>query len=99
MMHLMGWRKMLETRSAPVVREEYEGWLATAATYAHELTETGARCHFNDSQRTFCLWEAMELDGQDPSGDPTPMVGVRCTVHDGGRCLDADARPDLADFA
>jgi len=41
----------------------------------------------------------MELNGQGPDGEPVPMVGVRCTVHAGGRCLDADARPDLADFA
>jgi hypothetical protein len=90
---------MIRPQTTPNDAGDREDWLATASTYASELTEAGARCHLNDGQRKFCLWQAMELDGHDPSGDPAPMVGVRCTVHEGGRCLDADARPDLADFA
>jgi|GEM_PF-5541990 len=99
MMHPMGWGKMLRSQTVAVDREEYEEWLATASQYARELTQTGSRCHLNDGQHKFCLWEAMELEGRDASGSPVPMVGIRCTVHEGGRFLDADARPDLADFA
>ena len=90
---------MIRPGTAQIGADDREEWLATASTYARELTETGSRCHLNDGQRKYCLWEAVELDGQDPTGAPASMVGVRCTAHEGGRCLDADARPDPTDFA
>ncbi len=65
--------------------------MATAAGFAVRLTETGSRCHLNDGSVRFCHWQAEGLsDGR---------VGVRCTIHPGGRYLDAGARLDPEDFA
>jgi hypothetical protein len=70
--------------------DEREEWLATAAKYAAKLTETGSRCHLNDGTTRFCHWQAEES----PAGE----VGVRCTIHRGGRYLDSGARLDPEDF-
>lgn len=71
--------------------------MATAAKYATHLTETGSRCHRNDGSTRFCHWQAQELSPAE-AGAP-PLVGVRCTIHPGGRYLDSDARLDPEDFA
>ena len=71
--------------------------MATASGYADQLTETGSRCHLNDGNPRFCQWHAEELPPAEPGGEP--LVGVRCTVHPGGRYLDADARLAPEDFA
>ena len=71
--------------------------MVTAAGYAARLTETGSRCHLNEGSSRFCLWEAQELPPAE-SGGPR-LVGVRCTMHPGGRYLDADARLRPEDFA
>lgn len=70
--------------------------MATAAAYAARLTETGSRCHRNDGSTRFCHWQAAELPAV---GDGRPRVGVRCTIHPGGRYLDSSARLDPQDFA
>lgn len=70
--------------------------MATAAAYAARLTETGSRCHLNDGSTRFCHWQAEELPAK---GDERSGVGVRCTIHPGGRYLDASARLDPDDFA
>lgn len=70
---------------------EREVWMATATKYAGHLTETGSRCDLNTGQQRFCHWQATEL----PRGD----IGVRCSIHPGGRYLDASARLDPQDFA
>lgn len=71
--------------------DEHEEWMATAAGFAARLTETGSRCHRNDGSTRFCHWQAAELPGG--------RVGVRCTIHPGGRYLDATARLAADDFA
>ena len=76
-----------------------EDWLATADRYARALTETGSRCHLNDGTPRFCSWEAKELPATEPDREATTMVGVRCTIHPGGRFLDSTARLDPEDFA
>ncbi len=73
--------------------------MATAGQYARQLTESGSRCHLNDGARRFCFWEAAELPATDADGQAVLMVGVRCTVHEGGRYLDSDARLGPDDFA
>ena len=70
--------------------------MATAAAYAARLTETGSRCHLNDGSTRFCHWQAQALP---TAGDAQPGVGVRCTIHPGGRYLDSSARLDPEDFA
>ena len=82
-------------RAAP--SDEREEWMATAAGFAARLTETGSRCHLNDGSTRFCHWRAEELPPAKPGGGP--MVGVRCTIHPGGRYLDSTARLDPEDFA
>lgn len=82
-------------RSAPV--DESAEWLTTAAGYAARLTETGSRCHLNDGSTRFCHWQAQELPARDAEG--RSLVGVRCTVHPGGRHLDSSARLDAEAFA
>jgi hypothetical protein len=77
--------------------DEREEWMATATGFAHQLTEAGARCHLNDGSTRFCHWRAEELVPVEPDG--APLVGVRCSVHPGGRCLDSDARLSPEDFA
>ena len=69
--------------------------MATAAGYAARLTETGSRCHLNDGSARFCHWQAEEI----PTASGEPEVGVRCTIHRGGRYLDSSARLDPEDFA
>ena len=71
--------------------------MATAAKYAAHLTETGSRCDLNDGSVRFCHWGAEELPSSD-SEDPS-TVGVRCTIHAGGRYLDSTARLDPEHFA
>ena len=71
--------------------------MATATKYANHLTETGSRCHLNDGSVRFCHWAAEELPSIQPEG--SSGVGVRCTVHPGGRYLDSSARLDAEDFA
>ncbi len=71
--------------------------MATAAGFAARLTETGSRCHLNDGSVRFCHWQAEELPATAPGREP--MVGVRCTIHPGGRYLDANARLAPEDFA
>ncbi len=82
-------------RSAPT--DEREEWLATATKYAGHLTETGSRCDLNDGSTRFCHWAAQELPPAEAGGATT--VGVRCTIHPGGRYLDSSARLDPEDFA
>ena len=65
--------------------------MTAAAGYAARLTETGSRCHLNDGSTRFCHWQAEEL--------PQGRVGVRCTIHPGGRYLDSTARLAPEDFA
>lgn len=77
--------------------DERHEWLATAAMYARGLTETGSRCHLNDGSDRFCHWRAEVLPAADP--DQPPGVGVRCTIHPGGRYLDSTARLAPEDFA
>jgi hypothetical protein len=91
-MRLPSWRGV----RPPDDRDE---WLATAATYARLLTETGSRCHLNDGRPRFCSWEAAEWWVPLADGARAPRVGVRCTSHPGGRYLDARARLDPDDFA
>lgn len=69
--------------------------------YARKLTETGSRCHLNDGTVRFCHWQATELpvSGGDDEVDSATLVGVRCTIHPGGRYLDSTARLDPDDFA
>ena len=71
--------------------------MATAAGFADRLTETGSRCHLNDGSTRFCHWHAQELPPTEPAAEP--LVGVRCTVHPGGRYTDSSARLDPEDFA
>ena len=71
--------------------------MATAAGFASRLTESGSRCHLNDGSARFCHWQAEELPPVKSGAEP--MVGVRCTVHPGGRHLDANARLAAEDFA
>jgi hypothetical protein len=71
--------------------------MATAAKYAAHLTETGSRCHRNYGSTRFCHWQAQELSSTETATPPT--VGVRCTIHPGGRYLDSSARLDPEDFA
>ncbi len=81
----------------PDLPDPREEWLATATKYANHLTETGSRCHLNDGSTRFCHWAAEELPmAADEVG---PGVGVRCTIHPGGRYLDSSARLDPEDFA
>lgn len=82
-------------RSKPV--DDRAEWMATATMYAARLTETGSRCHRNDGSTRFCHWQAEELPPSEPGADA--LVGVRCTVHPGGRYLDSSARLDPGDFA
>ncbi len=82
-------------RSEPV--DESAEWMAMAAGYAARLTETGSRCHLNDGTTRFCHWQAQELPRKDAAG--RSLVGVRCTIHPGGRHLDSSARLEPADFA
>ena len=63
--------------------DEREEWMATAAGYAAQLTEAGSRCHLNDGSVRFCHWRAELLPPAEPGGEP--LVGVRCTIHPGGR--------------
>lgn len=77
--------------------DPHDEWMATAAGYANQLTESGSRCHLNDGRTRFCQWQAQELEPKEPGG--APLVGVRCTVHPGGRYLDASARLRPEDFA
>ncbi len=67
--------------------------------YARRLTETGSRCHLNDGAPRFCVWTATESPAAETEEGSRGMVGVRCTVHPGGRYLDSTARLDPADFA
>ena len=69
---------------------------ATAEMYAKSLTQTGSRCHLNEGSTRFCHWRAEELPS---TGDGPPQVGVRCSIHHGGRYLDASARLAAEDFA
>jgi hypothetical protein len=78
---------------------EREEWLMTASTYARQLSETGSRCHLNDGSPRFCHWRAAELPATDAAGHQVIVVGVRCTVHPGGRYLDSSARLAPEDFA
>ena len=75
--------------------DERAEWMTTAAGFAARLTETGSRCHLNDGSTRFCHWQAEELVGD--AGEA--VVGVRCTIHRGGRYLDSTARLDPEDFA
>jgi hypothetical protein len=77
--------------------DEREEWMTLAAAYAARLTETGSRCHLNDGTSRFCHWQATELPRKDAEG--RSLVGVRCTIHPGGRHLDSRARLDPGDFA
>lgn len=63
--------------------------LATARLFAGKLTEHGTRCDRNDGRTRYCYWQATEL-GEEVDG--APAVGVRCTIHPGGRCLDSSQR-------
>jgi hypothetical protein len=110
-----GAMRWLRRRPRRAPRDTLEEWLATAATYAEELTRTGARCHLHEggppgegsstnedtapSERSprFCHWRAEVLQGDDPAAEV--RVGVRCTMHPGGRYLDASARLAPEDFA
>jgi hypothetical protein len=65
--------------------------MATATGFAARLSETGSRCHLNDGSVRFCHWQAEGLHADE--------VGVRCTIHPGGRYLDSSARLDPEDFA
>ena len=71
--------------------------MATATGYANQLTEAGARCHLNDGSTRFCHWHAEELEPREPGAER--LVGVRCTVHPGGRYVDPDARLRPEEFA
>jgi hypothetical protein len=71
--------------------------MATATKYANHLTETGSGCHLNDGAVRFCHWAAEELPSIEHEG--SAGVGVRCTIHPGGRYLDSSARLDPQDFA
>ena len=71
--------------------------MATASKYARHLTESGSRCHLNDGSVRFCHWQAEALPAADPEAGPS--VGVRCTIHPGGRYLDSSARLDPEDYA
>lgn len=71
--------------------------MAIAAKYARHLTESGSRCHLNDGSVRFCHWRGEDLPAADGAGPPD--VGVRCTIHPGGRYLDHTARLDPEDFA
>ena len=94
-----GCMKLPRLRSSPVPADEREEWLSTATKYARHLTETGSRCHLNDGRPRFCQWQATELLATDAQGEPSLRVGVRCTVHPGGRYLDSSARLAPEDFA
>ena len=71
--------------------------MATAAGFADQLTMSGSRCHLNDGSSRFCHWQAMELPATDAEG--RHLVGVRCTIHPGGRHTDPGARLAPEDFA
>ena len=77
--------------------DEQEEWLATAAGFADQLTMSGSRCDLDDGSTRFCHWQALELAATDADG--RHLVGVRCTVHPGGRHTDASARLAPEDFA
>jgi hypothetical protein len=66
-------------------QDPHDEWMATATGYANQLTESGSRCHLK------------ELESKEPGG--APLVGVRCTIHPGGRYVDANARLRPEDFA
>lgn len=85
------WRRSTEPA------DPIEEWMTTAAGYADRLTETGSRCHLNGGNPRFCHWRAEELPPVEPGG--SPRVGVRCTIHPGGRHVDPDARLAPEDFA
>ena len=76
-------------RREPAIDEHAE-WMASATGYANRLSETGARCHLNDGSTRFCHWRAVELPATDAEG--RHLVGVRCTIHPGGRHTDPSAR-------
>ena len=42
--------------------DPHDEWMATAAGYANQLTESGSRCHLNDGRTRFCQWQAQELE-------------------------------------
>jgi hypothetical protein len=92
----MAWRDRLARRRRGSAGDELEQRMATGDLFASQLTETGSRCHLNDGSTRFCHWRATELDEE---FDDAPAVGVRCTIHPGGRSLDSSARLDLADLA
>jgi hypothetical protein len=71
--------------------------MATATSYAHQLTESGSRCHLNAGSTRFCQWQAQKLEPKEPGGEA--LVGVRCTIHPGGRYVDPSARLRPEDFA
>ena len=81
----------------PDLADPREAWMTTASKYASHLTESGSRCHLNDGSVRFCHWAAEELRLDDPPDGLS--VGVRCTIHPGGRYLDSSARLDPEDFA
>jgi hypothetical protein len=83
-------------RRSPAL-DEREEWMATARGFAQQLTEAGSRCHLNDGSVRFCHWQAEELPPTESGGEP--LVGVRCTIHPGGRYLDSTARLAPDDFA
>jgi hypothetical protein len=96
----MAWRERLTSavRRSDEPEAVVDGWLETAGMYAEHLTETGSRCHRNDGSTRFCHWKATRLDNDDPAAEPAPAVGVRCTIHPGGRYLDSRARLDPEDL-
>lgn len=95
----MGWRERLRRKHQGSPASEREEWLATADTLAQHLTETGSRCHLNDGRSRFCHWEGTELPAAGDGDGRVIEVGVRCTIHPGGRYLDSTARLDPGEFA
>lgn len=93
--------KLPRVRRQRPSQDDQEEWLATAAMYARRLTETGSRCHLNDGTARFCHWRAAELPGSDgtSAAESATLVGVRCSIHPGGRYLDSSARLEPDDFA
>ncbi len=75
---------------------EQPGWRRPGSIARH-LTETGSRCHLNDGRPRFCSWAAAEWQVSG-TGERSERVGVRCTVHPGGRYLDSQARLAPDDF-
>lgn len=111
----MKWRARLSRPGRGQHPDQHEEWLATAGKYARHLTEAGSRCHLNERSTGFCHWEGTVLGPSTPaeesasrsvsqdqaasSDESVPAVGVRCTIHRGGRYLDSNTRLRPNDFA